>query len=116
MKKVTTSVITKEEFIKTMEKLERAYKVAEQTYNDLYRLLGECDNLHEITFKFFDIAIQQLSERMNDDWNSDWGGTIDWYIYDNMWGKSGYTTVINGVEYVVDDLETLWKVLTEGTD
>lgn len=116
MKKAITSMITKDEFIQTMEKLEKAYKQAEETYNGLYRLLGECDNLHEITFKFFDIAVQQLSERMDDNWDSVWGGTIDWYIYDNMWGKNGYTTKINDVEYVVDDLETLWKVLTEGTD
>ena len=115
MVKVVNSVITREEFIEDMKRLKELYTDIDNLYDKLHDCVGDCDKGFESTFSVFTEAVRQLSERVNDNDPKDWS-TISWYIYDNDWGFNEYTIEINGKEFVVNDIETLWEAINYGRE
>ena len=112
MQKVVTSVITKDEFIDTMKKLNKKYKEIDKMFDMLYTIVGDCENAYELTFGLFDDIVNQLQERLGDD-GADGMGWISWFIYDDLWGANNYEVSYDGNTYEVGDYETLWKVITD---
>ena len=112
VKKIVTSVITKDEFVEAMTSLKKKHDKCDKVFDALYEDIGECDKLCDVIYGAFDDAIEQLSQRMNDDTTNRWG-TIEWFIYDNNWGQSGLTIGIDGKDYEVNDYGQLWDIMTE---
>jgi len=112
MQKIVTSVITKDEFIDTMKKLEKKYKETEKLFDTLYTTVGDCEKAYELTFSLLDDVVQQLQERLGDG-GADGMGWISWFIYDDLWGDNNYEVSYDGNTYEVGDYETLWKVITD---
>jgi hypothetical protein len=112
MQKIVTSVITKDEFINTMKKLEKKYKETEKMFDMLYTCVCDCDKAYELTFSLFDDVVEQLQERLGDG-GADGMGWISWFVWDDLWGTNNMEVSYDGCTYEVGDYETLWKVITD---
>lgn len=107
------SSISKQEFILLVEELKKKYDETMTIVNILEDTIGSCDKFYNAVFNGYDFAVNQLAERLKDNEDNNGYGWLDWWVYDNNWGRGGLNVIIDDKVFEVNDAETLWNVIME---
>lgn len=113
MKDCIESSISKQEFILLVEELKKKYDETMTIVNILEDTIGSCDKFYNAVFNGYDFAVNQLAERLKDNEDNNGYGWLDWWVYDNNWGRGGLNVIIDDKVFEVNDAETLWNVIME---
>lgn len=100
--------MNKEQKLKLLVNFKTNYNNISSTLDKLNALVGGSPEgkLFNSVYDFIDSYIQTLAVIIGDE-----HGWLEWYIYDNDWGKKGYGATIDGKTINIKTFDDLLEVI-----
>lgn len=98
-------ILTKEMFIDIMLAIRDMYNAGSDFYDKISDLFGACSE-KVVDVLFPDKIIDAMSDIMDDQ-----EGWIDWYIYENDWGRRKFDVMYDNEKVPSETLDDLWQLI-----
>ena len=102
-------MLSKEQFCKIMDKLEKQYRKSEEWVQKIYDVFGGVDYWYEHTY--LDVVISTIETAMDCKVGQDGYTWIGWWIFEDDFGECGLAVEIDGKKYIPVTHEDLYGLM-----